>query len=304
MKKLFILGLGSLSGFKLANLAKNDFKISGTYNFRNPEIKFANQHKIDVRDFSEITDIIQNESPDYIVNSIGINNVDYCEKNYEESLKINSVFLESISNFTNDLKIPLIQISTDSIFDGKKSTPYIESDIPNPINNYGKSKLRGEKAVSKFDQNLIIRVSVLYGWLPNHLVIQETSSLKQLNFGHWLILKLKSGESVKIITDEISTPILVDDLVSSILHLIKTKQQGIFHSSPPFNINRFEFSTKLAKSLGLNSDLISPTTNTELGRTVKTANNKCLNSSKLTNTGFQFLSLDESFNLLKKQINL
>jgi len=304
MKKLFIVGLGSLTGHTIANMAKNEFNISGTYNLRNPNFDFAETEKINIKNFSLLENKIKKEFPDYIINTSALNNVDYCEQNFDEALTINSKFVKSLAELSDRLDIPLAQISTDSIFDGTKNSPYDEDDHPNPINNYGKSKLLGEQSVSKYDQNLIIRVSVLYGWLSNHLAVQESSSLKQFNFGHWLILKLKANEPVKIITDEISTPILVDDLANSILHLIKSNHQGIYHSAPSFSFNRYDFSVKLADYLGLNSKLISPTINAELGRNVQTAKNKCLNSTKLMNTGFDFLSLDESFSLLKQQINL
>ena len=78
---------------------------------------------------------------------------------------------------------------------------------------------------------------------------------------------------------------------------------GIFHSAPNFTISRYDFSKKLAKFLDLDENLIIPTTTSKLERNVATGLNKCLNSEKLTSTDYNFMTLNESFELIKQQIN-
>ena len=126
--------------------------------------------------------------------------------------------------------------------------------------------------------------------------------MKPQNFVFWLINKLNSNEEVNIIEDEISSPIIVDDFANSIMHLLKRNSSGIYHSAPNVCINRYEFSKKIAEELELDSNLIKPISNKELGRNVKTGINKCLDSSKIqTSTKFKFLTVNESLSLLKKQ---
>jgi len=302
-QKLFILGLGSMTGSKLAKLAKPQFEIIGTYNTRiEPNNSFEN-FQLDICNHKKVKDIIISQDPDCIINTTALNNVDYCEKNPELANKINYLAVKNIAEICNDQNIKLIHLSTDSVFDGQQSLSYEETDQPNPINVYGKSKYLGELEVSKNQNNLIVRASVLYGWLPDNFASQSTSSMKQYNFGLWLINTLKNNEIIKIITDELSTPIIADDFAQSILHLIHKNKSGIFHSSPNIVISRYEFSKKFARSLSLNDELILPTNNKELGRSVNTSLNKCLNSSKLNATGFKFLNLEESFELIKNQMN-
>ena len=162
----------------------------------------------------------------------------------------------------------------------------------------------GENLVLENKNNLVVRASVLYGWLPKTLSHLASSSMKPTNFGQWLINKLKSNEKIKIVTDEYCSPILADDFANSILHLINDNCSGIFHSAPPIQITRYEFCIKLAEFLGLNSKLIQTVTTKELARNVVTGFNKCLDSSKIINeTKFKFLSLEESFRFLKEQID-
>jgi dTDP-4-dehydrorhamnose reductase len=303
-KKLFILGIGGLTGSKLALTAIDDFEIYGSYNLRNPKFDFAECIQLDVLDVDKLKKVISDIHPDILINASAINNVDYCETHHDEAKKINIDSVEQLYKISNSLGIKLIHLSSDSVFDGTKLSPYVEDDIPNPINYYGYTKLMGEKLTLGNSNNLVVRTTVLYGWLVKSLLNLPSSSMKTENFVQWLINKLKSNESVKIITDEISSPIIVDDFAKSILHLIKNDHVGIFHSAPKIQITRYDFCVKLANFLDLNEKLIEVTTNKKLGRKVSTGFNKCLNSSKMTDlTNFKFLSLEESFGLLRKQIS-
>lgn len=300
-KKLFIIGIGGLTGHKIAQLAKNNYELFGSYNNRNPKFEFVDQYHLDLKDFNKFEETINKINPDFIINTSGINNVDYCEDNKELAFKINTNLVEQLTNFCKVKNIKLIQLSTDSVFDGNKIESYTEEDIPNPINVYGETKYQAEKIVLTNPKNLVIRASVLYGWLPKKLTLTPSSSMKSINFSQWLISKLENNETVQIVQDEYSSPIIVDDFVKSIIHLIKTEHSGIFHSGPNSKINRFEFCKKIAQEFNFNSELIIPTTVKQLGRKVPTGSNKSLNSKKLSRTNFKFLTIEESIKLLKEQ---
>jgi dTDP-4-dehydrorhamnose reductase len=302
MEKLFIFGIGGLTGSKLATIGKEDYEIFGSYNLRNPKFNFSKSEKLNIINFEKVKNIILKIKPDIVINACALNSVDYCENHQNEAKKINIDFVQELYKISKYENFKLVQLSTDSIFDGTKKNPYVENDKSNPMNVYGKTKLLGEKIILGNSQNLVVRASVLYGWIPKSLSSLDSSSMKPTNFGQWLINKLKLKETVKIITDEESSPIIVDDFAKSIIHLIKNNKNGIFHSAPPIQISRYEFSIKLAKILDLDSTLIQPTTNLELGRNVVTGFNKCLDSSKMVKeTNFQFLSLEKSLKKLKNQ---
>lgn len=301
-QKLFILGIGGLTGYKIALQLKNDFELYGIFNLRNPNLNFVTSFKLDVTDFKNLTKIILDCNPEFIINSCALNNVDYCESHKDEAKKINIDFVDHLSQISKSINCKFIHLSTDSVFDGNKKTPYVETDEPNPINVYGYTKLMGEKSVLKNSNNLVIRASVLYGWLPTYLSNLPSSSMKPTNFAQWLITKLISKDEVQIIQDEQSSPIIADDFANSIIHLLKNDYSGIFHSAPDISINRYDFSKKLANILNLDSTLIKPVSIEKLGRNVKTGINKCLDSTKIqTLTQFKFQSLDDSLLLLKNQ---
>ena len=301
-EKLFIIGTGGLTGSKLTEIAKDDFEIFGSYNYRDPEISFIKNFNLEISNTSQVKEILEKVKPDIVINTTGINNVDYCEKHPKEASKVNVLAIKEIYQITKKMNIKLVQLSSDSVFDGKKQSGYNEIDIPKPINHYGKTKLESENVVLENSENVVVRASVLYGCISNILAKLESSSKKPINFGQWLINKLILNEKVQIITDEYSSPIIVDDFAQSILHIIKNNGNGIFHSAPKLQITRYDFSLKIAKALDLPQELIEPISNKELGRDVNTGINKCLNSDKLSKKlNYEFLTLDKSLDLLKTQ---
>lgn len=301
MKKLFIFGVGGLLGYRISILSKNKFEIYGTYYKRKPLFDFAKVEKLNILDYEKVEKILNNVNPDYVIITSALSNVDYCELHKEEAEKVNVDAVKNIFELCEKLNCKLIHISSDSVFDGTKKIPYIEEDIPNPLNIYGKTKLTSEKIILQNPNNLIVRASVLYGWLPNYLTRISSSSMKNNNFVQWLIENLKNNKKVNIITDENSSPILVNDFARSIIYLIERNCKGIYHSSPPIEISRFDFSIKIASYLGYDKKLINPVTNKELGRKVITGKNKSLNSNKISKEiSFKFLNLNESIEELKK----
>jgi len=301
-KKLFIIGVGGLTGSKLVEIAKKDFEIFGSYNYRDPKSSIQKNIKLNISNSTKIKEILEEIKPDVVINTAGINNVDYCEKNPDLALKINIQAVKEICQITKKLGIKFVQLSSDSVFDGTKQLPYEEIDETESINYYGETKIKSEKIVLENPNNVVVRASVLYGYLPHNLAKIESSSKKSINFGQWLINKLSINEKVRIITDEYSSPIIADDFARSILHIIKYEGNGIFHSAPELQITRYDFSVKIAKALGLSVKLIEPVSNKELGRDVNTGSNKCLSSKKLSgNLNYKFLTLDESLDLLKTQ---
>ena len=149
-QKLFLFGIGSLTGHKIATQIKNDYELYGSYNLRNPNLDFVTSFKLNITDQKKIKQTISDYKPDYIVNACALNNVDYCESHPDEAKKINSDFVSNLSKISEQINCKLIHLSTDSVFDGNKKKPYTETDIPNPNNVYGNTKLAGEKIIKKF----------------------------------------------------------------------------------------------------------------------------------------------------------
>ena len=124
------------------------------------EVKFLNRKELDFKNIESIESKIKDFQPDFIINTAAYTNVDGAEDFRDDAYQINSVAVDKLSKLANSYGVVLVHFSTDYVFDGKKNLPYLETDFPNPLSIYGKSKLEGEKFIeencSKF---FIIRTS-------------------------------------------------------------------------------------------------------------------------------------------------
>jgi len=177
-------------------------------------------------------------NPNLIINAAAYTDVDNAETNIEQAYNINKLGPQKIAKACDELDIPIIHISTDYVFSGKKNTPYIEKDIPNPINVYGKSKLEGEEAVSKLcEQHIILRTSWIFGDKGGSFV--KT------------ILKLAVEKSlVNVVENEISCPTTSASAAYTILAIAKqiqngSKKWGLYHFCGSPSINRYDYALNI-----------------------------------------------------------
>jgi dTDP-4-dehydrorhamnose reductase len=176
-------------------------------------------------DFSEpesLRQIIQDESPDVICNAVAYTAVDKAEEDEALALKINGVAPGVLAEEALKLGALLIHYSTDYVFDGTKASPYVETDIPNPVNAYGRTKLAGELAVqSSGCDYLILRTSWVYASRANNFMLT--------------MLKLaQEREELSIVADQIGAPttarLIADTTILCVHQVMKERIAGIFSS--------------------------------------------------------------------------
>ena len=243
-----------------------------------------------VNDKTVLRELIENQSPDVVINTIAYANVDYCETEKEAAHFLHVECTEEIAKACKDTKSKLIYISTDWVFDDSKKM-FLETDTPNPLSYYGLTRLEAEKAVlERNNYNVVVRPAVIYGWHPNS------------KFTNFVINNLKSEKEIFIYTDQFSTPTFVDDLVDSISSIIQSNAKGIFHTTGSSCVNRFEFSKIIAKKFGLNENLICPITTAEKPQTAKRPTISCLDNSKAQEQlGVHFSTIDEGVSKMLEQ---
>lgn len=166
--------------------------------------------------------IVREIKPDVIVNAVAYTAVDNAEKEEDLAMVINGVAPGVLAEESKALNSLLIHYSTDYIFDGIKDVPYVETDEPNPINAYGRTKLTGEQAVQSSNCDyLIFRTSWVYAPRGNNFLLT--------------ILKLgKDREELNIVSDQIGSPTSAKFIAETTFHcvrqVIREKQAGIFIS--------------------------------------------------------------------------
>ena len=171
-----------------------------------------------------VKDKIIGYSPDYIVHTAALSNVDECEKDPKLTYSINAYGTEEVTKAANRLNVPLLYISTDYVFDGG-NPPYSEYDEPNPVNVYGESKLMGENFVKRLSSSIIVRVSWLFG--------PEKSD--------FIDFVLEGEEPIPIVRRQISKPTCTVDLSYAVKKLIERGVSGIYHFANTPAVSRLEW---------------------------------------------------------------
>ena len=298
-----ILGISGLTGSKIGKLALKDFDVYGTFNEKFFEFKNITSIKFDIQK-SNLSDLLKKINPDVVVNATALHNVDYCETHPEDAYQVNTKFVENLSNGANEYLYKLIHISTDYVFDGSKKTPYLENDITNPLNVYGTSKCDGEKILLK-NNHSVIRTGVVYGWSQLENSGQISSSGKPMNFAVWLLNELYKKSPLKIVTDQFATATLADSLANSILKIAQSKKNGLYHVSGLSCESRFDFSIKLAKEFGYDTNLISKTNSSQFHQKSKKPSHACLDSNKFMNDfNTKLLETEDALKIMKEQVRL
>ena len=302
MEKLLIIGASGLTGYRLAKLSSEFFEVYGTYNKRPINIENCEISQLDKTNKEKVHSLIKHINPNIVIDCSAVHNVDYCETHQEETWMVNVEATKFIAKICKDIKARMIYISTDYIFDGT-AKQYNEYSKPNPLNYYGISKLKAEEEIVKSKISYAIaRTSLIFGWIPIELKGLESSSKKSINFVIWALNKLRNGESLNIVTDQFSTPTFVDNLVSYLLALAKSNENGIFHTTGKQCVNRYEFTRKIIEVFNINKDLITPVTSDLFEQIAERPMRCCLSSVKAEKLlGVKPYTIQEALLKMKEQ---
>ena len=210
--RILVTGKNGQLGRSIQKTVNADTKIG---NNQSPnDFIFVGREDLDLSSKSSISHYFgNNDKFDLIINCAAYTQVDKAEKEQELANQVNHLAVKQLAKIANKQQARLIHISTDYVFDGKSDKPYIETDTPNPINVYGKTKLAGEKALQTvMPMNaLVIRASWLYSEYGNNFV--KT------------MLKLgKERDELNVIIDQIGSPTYATDLADAILEIIQNKK--------------------------------------------------------------------------------
>jgi len=235
----------------------------------------------DVRNASQVLEVLIDLKPDVVINTAAFTRVDDCEDQPALAFEVNTLGTRNVAIACAELKCVLVHLSTDYVFDGKKREPYTEEDLPNPINVYGVSKLAGEHFVRSISQKYyIIRTSGLYG--------VAGSSGKGGNFVETMIRLAKEGKPIRVVNDQVLSPTYTLDLAYKVVELMPTEAYGLYHITNSGQCSWYEFAGKIFKLLGLEPNF-GPIVTKEFGARARRPAYSVLSNEKLINIGLGFL---------------
>jgi len=242
MKKIFIAGSGGMLGEAFYKVFKEDYVLKLTDKDVNEKwLSF-----LDFRDLAEYRKQVIEFNPDYLFHLGAYTDLEYCEKNIEDSYDTNSISVENAVYISNELNIPLLYISTAGIFDGKKEL-YDDWDIPNPLGVYARSKYIGERfVIENSHKYLICRAGWMMGGGP----------AKDKKFIQKIINQIKSGKKeLFIVDDKDGTPTYTHDFAANVKALIESQLWGLYNMVCEGETSRLEVAKEILSILKLKNQI-------------------------------------------------
>lgn len=284
MKKLLIIGKGFL-GNSLSKLAIKKFDVF--------EASLKHGLFVDIQKIQSIEKLIKKHDPDIIINCAAITNIEKTENDTQKLFLVNAQGPGNIAKIAKKYSKKFIHISTDSVFDGNKKK-YNELDLPNPLNEYSKSKFQGEQLVLENNSNSIIVRTNFYGYDENGKFLFN-----------WIINQLNNKKSIIGFEDIIFNPLEINNLSELLLELCLIEFKGIIHLAGDEIFSKFDFIEKIALSLNLDRKLVIRGNSDQIKLIAKRPKNTTLDNSiskKILSTKIKKLNeiLSENYDEYKK----
>ncbi len=241
--------------------------------------------KLDVSNAAQVEEVLGTLAPQVVISTAAFHKVEECEHQPSLSFAVNAIGPRNLALTCRRLNAVLVNFSTDYVFDGGQQRPYVEPDLPRPLNVYGVSKLAGEHMLSlTWDRHFVIRTCGLYG--------VARSSGKGGNFVETMLRKAAAGASIRVVNDQVLTPTFTGDLASVVSGLIRTDAYGLYHVSAEGQCSWYEFAAKIFELQRLKVDL-KPVSTLEFSSPVQRPSYSVLSKQKLHSLGLKMPSWQE-----------
>ncbi len=244
-------------GSDLVNLAPKETRI------------LSHDLETNITNLNTVEGALKADRPDGVINAVAFTNVDGAEKEPGEAFLVNGKGPEHLAVVCAELDIPLIQISTDFVFDGNRESLYTEEDRPTPLSKYGESKLAGETSARRWVKHYILRTSSLYGTGRD-------------NHAARVLKAIKNKEKINVATDLFCSPTFTGDLARWIYQLIEKKPPyGTYHVCHTGFCSRYDFAARICELKNVDpSTILNPITMESLHLPARRPLHACLSMNK------------------------
>ncbi|CAM3341815.1 dTDP-4-dehydrorhamnose reductase [Aequorivita lipolytica] len=228
MKKILVTGANGQLGRCINDAAAE---------FPDLEFVFVPKEKLDIQEANSLKDFFRKNHFSHCINTAAYTNVEKAESESDKAFAINSEAVKNLAETCKENDVVLFHISTDYVFDGTKKSPYLETDLTNPINVYGASKLKGENYIQKISNKFFIfRTSWLYSQYGH-------------NFLKTILKYAEEGKPLTITTEQTGTPTNANDLARALLQVIAqdSKDYGVYHYSNSGETTWFGFAEEILR---------------------------------------------------------
>jgi len=267
--RVLVTGGSGLLGAELARLlSEAEHNIFSSYKTHSPPI--GKPVRSNLMELDTIRPILQEVRPDVVIHTAAMSDVDVCERNPDVANRVNGEATGKIGKASKEVGAYVVYVSTDYVFDGEAGS-YDEDDKPNPVNNYGRSKLLGEELLKQSGaRHCVARTSVVYGWGREH----------RPNFATWVVGKLRANQPLKVVNDQFASPTLNLNLAEMISELAAKRVEGSLHLAGATRIARYDFAKRIAETFQYDTNLIEPVKSDQIAWRAKRPPDSSLNVEK------------------------
>jgi dTDP-4-dehydrorhamnose reductase len=204
--KIAIIGANGRLGAALAREYARDFELTS-----------FERRQLDLGQLDRVRSALAATKFELLINCAALTNVDYCESHREEAFVVNAEAPRLLAEIANEKSARLVHFSTDYVFDGKKTDPYVEEDKAVPLSVYGESKLEGEQRVLEASsQHLVVRLSWVFGPAKPSFIDQ-------------IIQRARENDVVTAVADKFSAPTFTIDVAGWLRLVVEKNANGILH---------------------------------------------------------------------------
>lgn len=238
MKKIIVTGCNGQLGREINRL----YADNGELEFINTDVD-----ELDITSIDSVMKLAREVNPYAIINCAAYTAVDACETNRDLAFRVNVLGPRNLAIAATETGAKLVHVSTDYVFDGKKETPYYETDAVCPHSVYGATKAEAEKMVERFaNRYFILRTAWLYG--------------DGKNFVKTMLRLSESNDTVKVVGDQFGTPTSALELAKGIDSLLFTENYGLFHATCEGACSWADFAAEIFKLSGKDTKVLPITT--------------------------------------------
>jgi dTDP-4-dehydrorhamnose reductase len=268
---ILVTGASGLLGASLVSLAREQGReVVGLYHRHPLHIDGVKLLAADLTDPAAICRIFEELRPSSVVHCAAATDVDWCEEQPDEAYRINAIMPATLAAISSRSDVRLLYISTDSVFDGARGD-YAETDEPEPVNVYARSKLHGEREVLRENPVASIARVNLYGWNA-----QNKQSLAE-----WVLQQLMLGNPVPGFSDVFFCPILANDVAEVLLALLDQNLTGLYHVVGSQSISKFAFARQVAATFGFDPGQVVAARAADAKLRAQRPRNTSLNTEKI-----------------------
>ena len=232
----------------------------------------------DISDAAAVARVLDEHQPVAVFNCAVFQPVDLCESESEAAFRVNAIAAGVLGRACSQRDIALTHLSTDFVFGGNQTRPYVESDFPRPLSVYAASKLAGEQLVlAASPRHRVVRTSAVFGPSPaGHGVA---------SFVDRMLERARAGQETRVVDDQVVSPTYSSHLAAALWDLLPRPESGVFHAAGGGQCSRYDMARRVFEAAGC-PELLSRTTSAEFGAVARRPSYSALDNTRLRSLGF------------------